>query len=263
MLAIGMCSYIKSQLQVRRHIPQEFSVDVFKAVNDPSEGLPQGVIAATHLPQDLLACWLVSAAPVLDLRASVTASAKWQRLFVVLLQCKAAFTAVHVRAVSVMQHDKALLESASAAVPEEVQQLLGSGSHISTLYCSKCSGLPQRPSRVFINRKGPSRSLVETTAYCETCENHNSLRVLSPDSIQGSSGASRNPQPCGSALDAQLLHTLAGLLLQLTQLQHLGLHDLPLQPQLMPLLGELLLNLPSPHPHLQETRRFTILCSMS
>jgi hypothetical protein len=40
------------------------------------------------------------------------------------------------------------------------------------------------------------------------------------------------------------LRTLAGVLLRLTARQHVGLHNLPLQTQLMPTLGEVLMSLP-------------------
>ena len=44
---------------------------------------------------------------------------------------------------------------------------------------------------------------------------------------------------------AQVLNTLAGVLPQLRSLVHIGLHSLPLQPQLMPAVGQALLDLPA------------------
>lgn len=53
------------------------------------------------------------------------------------------------------------------------------------------------------------------------------------------------PKPTiDSTSRSQVLHTLAGVVPQMSRLQHLGLHHLPLQAPLMPPLGQVLLALP-------------------
>lgn len=84
-------------LQVLRHLTQAFNTEVFQVLDERPSTQTRGVMAALHLPQDMLARWVLSTGSVLDLRCTTAYVAQCTRLLTVLQQGQSTVTELHIQ----------------------------------------------------------------------------------------------------------------------------------------------------------------------
>lgn len=156
--------------------------------------------AALHLPQDLLARWISSAAHVIALQTVQASPTEWDRLFNALLHSTVAITNLSIGA---PWGPDIVPNSTGDVLLQNVKKEIGQ------LRCSRCNTTPY--STFKFNWKNTGQ-----------CINRD-VRARA----------------------IEVLRALAGVLPQLDSLQHLSLHIFTLTHQLLPVICELLLDLPS------------------
>jgi hypothetical protein len=219
MLRILLCACIEllALLQVLRHQPKRFRTEVLCKLTARSASIVNGLKYALQLSQELLPCWLASTPAALDLRDAELTAVQWSRLFSALSQEGTHLTTIHIRMIDIPVGDSALFQVECSAI----DQLVRSGRSI-----AECI-------------KSTTSSMVHVLPDCarNLTDTLNRLQSLRADGVVNHKLAKQSE--C-----AQALNTLAGVLPQLTSLTHLGMHHLQLHAQLMPSLGQVLMNLP-------------------
>jgi hypothetical protein len=198
-------------LQVLRHLPKRFSTEVFCKLIARSGSLFRGLKYALHLPQDLLSRQVASTPAELDLRDAELTALQWTRLFSALSQEGAHLTTIHIRVMGIPV-------AASEIRVSDIDHLVRMGRDIQD------------------SLKSP---VVQPDGY-DASRLSNTL-----DSLQSLiTSGERDRKHARESECAHVLNTLEGLLPQMTSLTHLGLHHLQPHALLMPLLGQVLMNLP-------------------
>jgi hypothetical protein len=211
-------------LQVLRHLPNRFSADVFGKLTDISGSVVIGCVRALLLPFDLLACWVASTPAVLDLRTVALTAVQWSRLSAAVLERGAHLTEIHIRI-----PDPPFAPFTPQERARVVAQYMQSCQPCSYSRCTAAAG-----SRSLHQEKG--RKLSGSSVPDEEDEVEEEYRTR--EQFQ------TDPKLRSSRESAPVLSTLAGLLPQLTALQHVGLHNLRLQPQPLTEVRQVLMSLP-------------------
>jgi hypothetical protein len=205
-------------LQVLRHLPHRFSADVFGKLTDSSDSLVIGCMRALRLPQDLLSRWVASTPTVLDLSTAALTAVQWTRLSSALLQGGVHLTEIHIR----------IPDTPFASL---IQQERGQAVTEYRNSCQRCAYCGGGVSSSSYELDGKRRKLFSPVVF--KGEEIRTREQFPSDSNHG------DIREC-----AHVLSTLAGVLPQLTTLQHVGLHNLQLQPQLITELSQVLMSLP-------------------
>jgi hypothetical protein len=201
---------------VLQNLPPRFATVVFSKLTDSSGSLVKGCERALHLPKHLLSHWMASTPAVLDLRTAKWTALQWSRLFDALLQGGRHLTEFHTRLVRSRSGDSRVAEVPLDSARSCLQQ---------------CRNFAQEYRHYSLS----------DTVSTEFKELIDTLESLINDGVKKRENA-RN-----SAFKVECVHMLrafAGVLPQLTTLQHVGLHNLPLQTQLIPALGQVLMSFP-------------------
>lgn len=190
-------------------------------------------MAASHLPQDILARWVQLTAPVLDLREVSASVPQWTRLLTVLQQYPSTVTELRFQ----------LPVTSSGHFDEENTGNAAESSAASTNHsCLIC-----RHSDMYSQSLLQARGTAAMARACARCSNrtvtHSLFASDFTDAIRTACRHMPKPQPV-SASHSKVLHTLAGVVPYMSSLHHVGLHHLPLQAPLMPSPGQVLLALP-------------------
>jgi hypothetical protein len=197
-------------LQVLRQLPKKFCSDVFCKLNDGSGSLLEGCRRALFLPQDLLCRWFATTTAVVDLRNAELTALQWSRLFAALFQESPRLTEIHIRVPDLAFHSSAPAEVDADTVRE----------------CLK-----------------DGREILRT-AWCRQSTCTDRLRSILDRLQRLTTEGSTKHKNDREKECAHMMGTLAGVLPHLTILQHVGLHNLPLQTQLLRSLGHVLMDLP-------------------
>jgi hypothetical protein len=191
-----------------------------------------GCIRALRLPQDLLSRWVAStpAAAVLDLRHATFRAVHWTRLSSALLQGGSTLTEIHLPVpdtplASLIQRER---DHAVAEYKRNLQP------------CSFCCvGGGGRCLGRGLGRGGGRGSLhQDKRRRVSECSLSVEVELPHPEYFQS------DPNQVDIHECAHALCTLSGVLPQLTALQHVGLHNLQLQTQLITELSQVLMSLP-------------------
>jgi hypothetical protein len=208
-------------LQVLRHLPDRFSADVFGKLTDIHNSLVIGCLRALRLPQDLLACWVGSTPAVLDLRKVAFTGVHWSRLSAALLQRGAHLTEIHIR----------IPDSYLASLLQQERSLAVSQYKLRCQPCSSCGGGGGRDG-------GRDSSYSDKRRRVSSCFTSEEVDLPSPEQLR------TDPNQLSIRECTHVHSALSGVLPQLTALQHVGLHNLQLQTQLITGLSQVLMSLP-------------------
>jgi flagellar biosynthesis/type III secretory pathway protein FliH len=227
-----------SRLQVLRHLPKRFSADVFCALTDSSGSLVEGCERALHLPQDLLSCWVASTPAVLDLRYAKFTALQWSRLLAAIAPEDNHLTEIHIRVMDVgvvplvrTRRSSTRLPAQPCGAPVAQQQSAGDSEEGADDESGDASKEGAQEGSQEGSQRGSQEGSQEESSDCEK-ESDDGIR----EDLQT---RHYNEAECN-----HVLNTLAGVLPQLPSLRHLGLRNVPLQTQVLPALGQVLLALP-------------------
>jgi hypothetical protein len=199
-------------LQVLQHLPNRFSADVFCKLTDSSGSVIEGCKRALCLPQNLRSHWVASTPAVLDLRTAVLTAVQQSRLFAALLQGGTHLTEFHVQVVPSGLADAGVAAASMNLIRGSLQQC----SDMVETYAGHYGYTNLQPMLCDLTK------LIESNYEMHAFGRNSAFNI-----------------DCQHVLD-----TLAGVLPQLTSLRHVGLHNLPLQTQLMPVLGHVMMSVP-------------------
>lgn len=223
-------------LQVLRHVPQCFSSEVFQAGGEhwcvssrrfePSESILQDVL---HLPQDFLGRWIECNGPVLDLDSLEATELQWNRLLTELPRLSSVVSELIICPPTEPEVE--------APGEELLKQLCSDCGAVAISKCATCSRREQKSGKF-------DTAVPGMIAYCRRCSNASASRRLASRNFVKSLTTVMRKSRGSFALPTEFVRCLAGVLPQLSSLQHLGLRNLNLQRDVVPALGQILLDLP-------------------
>jgi predicted Zn-ribbon and HTH transcriptional regulator len=156
--------YTSQSVQVLRYVAGDARKEVFSILKQDGS-LAAALSAALTLPQDLLASWITSEAPELDLREACDLSTmQWARLSACILQADpSAITTLHIPALGTNEVSQDELNVLHAKLKVLRERSKGISSNLTRCNMCGCRFDNKPPSHVLVGSRCPNDSL-----FCAT-----------------------------------------------------------------------------------------------